>query len=103
MTVVCAVLAFWVASPDNGEWNLVVTATAIALVFGLLTSMGMLFGILMGAGFIVVSLLTFIEPDPSGLGPPEITIPIQLIVAAIPMVLGGMVGGKLRSWLGRPR
>jgi hypothetical protein len=99
MAAICAVLAFWRVSPDDGEWNLFWTATTIAFVTGTLTSRGILLGMLLGSGFIVISLLMFIEQDVSGLGPPSITIPIQLIFAAFPIALAAWLGCKLSNWL----
>ena len=75
------------------------TATSIAFIAGLLTPHGALFGILGGAGFIVTYLLTIFKPDPSGLGPLELVMPLQLALAAIPMALAAWLGGKLRITL----
>ena len=96
MTAACAVLAFWAASPGHGEWNLIVTATAIALVFGLLTSEGMRFGMLFGAYFIVLGVPTILERD---LSTPRIIILIHLTVAAVPMAAAAWLGRTLRDRL----
>jgi hypothetical protein len=99
VTTACVVCGFWAMSPDGGEWNLLFTATAIAFLAGLLTLHAWLFGMLGGAGFIVVYLLTLFQPDPSGLGPLEIVIPIQLAFSAIPMALAAWLGRILRAKL----
>jgi len=94
-----AVVAFWIWSPEQGEANLIVTATMLAFVVELLTGRGVLAGMACGAAFIVVAVLYFIPPDPSGLGPPEFVIPIQLTAAAIPMVIASKLGARLRNRL----
>ena len=99
VTTAGAVCGFWVASPDSGEWNILFTATAIAFIAGLFTAHGILFGMLCGAGFVVVYLLTLFQPDPSGLGPLEIVMPIQLAAAAIPMALAAWIGRIIRARL----
>jgi peptidoglycan biosynthesis protein MviN/MurJ (putative lipid II flippase) len=103
MKVLCVVSAWWTVSPDGGEWNLTVTAVASAFAGGLLVPYGVACGTAMGAAVIIVSLLFIVKQDPSGLGPPEITIPIQLTIAAIPMAGAAWLGRALRARLSRLR
>jgi hypothetical protein len=97
VTTAGTVCGFWVASPDGGEWNILFTATAIAFLGGPFTAHGILFGMVGGAGFVVVYLLTLFQPDPSGLGPLQLVMPFQLAIAAIPMALGARLGRSLRA------
>ncbi len=90
-----------VASPDRGDWNILFSAICIAFTAGLLTPHGMLFGMLGGAGFIIWYLLKVFQPDPSGLGPLELVMPIQLGLAAIPMALAAWIGGLIRARFSR--
>lgn len=92
-------IAWWSASPIAGEFNLVFTAIVIAFVCALTTPGGARLAFAAGAMFIAISLAAFVKPDPSGLGPPTITIPIQLIFASGPMAGAAWLGRQLRGWL----
>ena len=97
VSLACAVAGFWRVSPDGGEWNLLVTATSIAFLIGLLSARGAWLGVVAGALFIVVYLLTIFEPDPSGLGPVSIVMPIQLAAATVPMAVAAWCGRRIAT------
>lgn len=91
------IATIWIWSPADGEANLIVTATMLALVVELVTGRGVLAGMACGAAFIVIAVLYFVTPDPSGLGPPEFVIPIQLAFAAPAMFVALKLGRWLRN------
>ena len=99
-TSLAVALACWVNYPD-GEWNIVVTAAALAIVAALLTPFGIKGGVLVGVLAMFVSCLV-VEKDPSGLGPFEIIFPIQLVVAVVPLTSSAAIGRALRQWLSKP-
>ena len=63
MTMACVALAFWVGSPWDDDWSIILTAFFVAFIAGLLTSREALYGILLVAGCIGVGLLFFAEQD----------------------------------------
>jgi hypothetical protein len=96
VAVLSVAFAWCRVSPFPGEWNLLVVAVAVAFVGGLLTPYGVTSGLAMGVVVIVVSDLFILELDPYGLTP-EVTIPMDLAVCMIPMVLGAWLGRKWRG------
>jgi hypothetical protein len=89
------VLISWVRYPE-GEWNIAATGTVAALLGGLLTRLGVTGGMVIGAAVVVAAGL-IVPKDPSGLGPSEIVIPIQLGVSLLPMAAAAFIGRALRK------
>jgi hypothetical protein len=91
--------ASWIGFPDS-DWNIIPSGIAGAFVGGLVIQSGAGAAWVLGASVVVVAGL-LVEKDPSGLGPWQIVVPIQLAAAALPMVAAAHAGVFARKWLSK--
>jgi hypothetical protein len=95
ITALAVALASW-NYPD--WWSIVVTGAVTAFITALLTSFGIVGGFMLGVVAVFVSCL-LVEKDPSGMGPFELILPFNLVVALVPMIVAAAIGRSVRARL----